>query len=317
MTQKQVDLQKLIELEQQRHYQDFQARELKKAITNIQQDPLAETMKSLEKELNLGIFSSDKVIKKKTKSEISKYSSTKVKVRNFLTNVSYSGIKDKDYQNRSFVIDIFSFLILYLNPFYLEKKFESNIRRDYVNVLWSFLMSETLYNFICRDENVKTLNKIKLKFPHAIEIVKLFIEDESIGTQEQQFNTLKDYLIKNAKIYQFIFGNLFPRCFARIDDYGIQSKTAFNFHYKNYLAQKSVFEWQQKNSFLPSLNNDEMNENTSANSTPLNMTNLNEEEKYIEIKKEIEDDVQIISINVGKNFKNCSKKAKKKKKKIK
>ena len=301
MTQKQVDLQKLIELEQQRHYQDFQAVELKKAITNIQQDPLAETMKSLEKELNLGIFSSDKVIEKKTKSEISKYSSTKVKARNFLTNVSYSGIKDKDYQNRSFVIDIFSFLILYLNPFYLERKFESNIERDYVNVLWSFLMPETLYNFICRDENVKTLNKIKLKFPHAIEIVKLFIEDESIGTQEQQFNTLKDYLIKNAKIYQFIFGNLFPRCFARIDDYGIQSKTAFNFHYKNYLAQKSVFEWQQKNSFLSSLNNDEMNENTGANSTPLNITNLNEAEKDIEIKKEIEDDVHIISINVGKN----------------
>ena len=271
-------------------------------------------MKSLEKELNLGIFSSDKVIEKKTKSEISKYSSTKVKARNFLTNVSYSGIKDKDYQNRSFVIDIFSFLILYLNPFYLERKFESNIERDYVNVLWSFLMPETLYNFICRDENVKTLNKIKLKFPHAIEIVKLFIEDESIGTQEQQFDTLKDYLIKNAKIYQFIFGNLFPRCFARIDDYGIQSKTAFNFHYKNYLAQKSVFEWQQKNSFLSSLNNDEMNENTSANSTPLNMTNLNEEEKDIEIKKEIEDDVQIISVNVGKNKNNTRKKLKKEEK---
>ena len=57
-------------------------------------------------------------------------------------------------------------------------------------------MPETLYNFICRDENVKTLNKIKLKFPHAIEIVKLFIEDESIGKQQQQFDTLKDYLIK-------------------------------------------------------------------------------------------------------------------------
>ena len=244
MTQKQEDLQKLLELEQQRHYQDFQAAELKTAITNIQKDPLAETMKSLEKELNLGIFSSDNVMEKKTKSksEISRYSSTKVKARNFLTNVSYSGIKDKDYQNRSFAIDIFSFLILYLNPFYLERKFESNIERDYVNVLWSFLMPETLYNFICRDENVKTLNKIKLKFPHAIEIVKLFIEDESIGTQQQQFDTLKDYLIKNAKLYQFIFGNLFPRCFARIDDYGIQSKTAFNFHYKNYLTPKSVFE---------------------------------------------------------------------------
>ena len=303
MSQKQVDLQKLLELEQQRHYQDFQAEELKKAITNIQKDPLAETMKSLEKEVNLGIFSSDKVIEKKTKAEISRYSSTKVKARNFLTNVLYSGIKDKDYQNRSFVIDIFNFLILYLNPFYLERKFESIIERDYVNVLWSFLMPETLYNFICRDENVKALNKIKLKFPHRIQIVKQFIEDESIGTQEQQFNTLKEYLIKNTKIYQFIFGNLFPRCFARIDDYGIESKTTLNFYYKNYLAQKSVFEWQQKNSILSSLNN----ENTTGNSTSLNMTKLNDDnddnddKKDIEItdiKDEIKDDIHIINVEV-------------------
>ena len=281
-------------------------------------------MKSLEKELDLGIFSSDKVIEKnKTKAEISRYSSSKVKARNFLTNVLYSGIKDKDYQNRSFLIDIFSFLILYLNPFYLERKFESIIERDYVNVLWSFLMPETLYNFICRDENVKTLNKIKLKFPHAIEIVKQFIEDESIGTQEQQFNTLKEYLIKNAKIYQFIFGNLFPRCFARIDDYGIQSKTTFNFHYKNYLAGKSVFEWQQKNSILSSLNN----ENTTANLTPLNMTKLNDDnddnddKKDIEItdiKDEIKDDIHIINVEVLEhNKKNIDRKRLKKKKKIK
>ena len=64
MTQKQVDLQKLLELEQQRHYQDFQVEESKAAVVNIQ-DLLAETMKSLEKEVNLDIFSSDNAIEKK------------------------------------------------------------------------------------------------------------------------------------------------------------------------------------------------------------------------------------------------------------
>ena len=88
-------------------------------------------------------------------------------------------------------------------------------------------MPETLYNFICKNEHVKTLNKIKIKFPEVVEILNLYIEDESIGTQEQQFNILKNFLTKYAKIYQFIFGNLFPKCFLRIDDYGIQSKTAF------------------------------------------------------------------------------------------
>ena len=314
MTQQQVDLQRLLELEQQRHYQDSQVAELEKATTTIQ-DPLAETMKSLEKELNLDIFLSDNVNKKKQKSEINKYSSTKVKARNFLTNVSYSGIKNKDYHNKSFVIDIFSFLILYLNSFYLERKFETIIERDYINVLWSFLMPETLYNFICKDENVKTLNKIKIKFPHAIEIINLFIEDESIGTQEQHFNTLKEFLIKNAKIYQFIFGNLFPKCFARIDDYGIQSKTAFNFHYRNYLAQKNIFEWQQKNSFLSLLNDETTIENASASSTPLNMTKLNDDDNNnVKIKKEIENDEQIIFLGRKKNAQKLKEEKKKEKK---
>ena len=65
MTQKQVDLQKLLEMEQQGHYQDFQLEE-KTAVVNIQ-DPLAETMKSLERELNLDIYSSDNNIQKKKK----------------------------------------------------------------------------------------------------------------------------------------------------------------------------------------------------------------------------------------------------------
>ena len=311
MTQKQVDIQKLLELEQQEHYQNFQVEESKTAAVNIQ-DPLAETMKSLKRELNLDIFSSDNAIEKKiTKKQrsrspsIKKYSSTKVKARNFLTNVSYNRANNNHYQNRSFVIDCFSFLLLYLNPFYLERKFESIVERDFVNVLWCYMMPETLYNFICKDDNFKILNKVKLKFQHANEIVRLFIEDESFSPQQQQFNILKDYLIKHGKSYQFIFGNLFPRYFARIDDYGIQSKTRFNIHYKNYLSQKSVFDWCQKNSFLPAVgdlldenkgNNNNNKSCISTDSTPLNMTKLNDEE--IDFKKEEKEVVDYITTTV-------------------
>ena len=178
-------------------------------------------------------------------------------------------------------------------------------------------MPETLYNFICKDQNTKAITKIKVKFQHAVEVINLFIEDESIGTQEQQLNTLKEFLIKNAKVYQFIFGNLFPRCFARIDDYSIQSKIAFNSHYKNYLAQKNVFEWERKNLFWSSLNdNDEKNEITDQNSTPLNMTTLNDDK---DTKKEIKDDENEVKIiTLGKKNKKLKKEeiAKLKKKEI-
>ena len=152
-------------MEQQGHYQnyeDFQVVESKIAAANIQ-DPLAETMKSLEKELNLDIFPSDNAIEKKitkkqrSRSPINKYSLTKVKARN-LSIISYNRIKNSDYENRSFIINCFSFLLLYLNPFYLERKFETNSDRDYVTILWSFMMPQTLYNFICRDHCAKCCN---------------------------------------------------------------------------------------------------------------------------------------------------------------
>ena len=54
MTQQQVDLQKLLMLEQQGDYQDLE----KILETNIQ-NPLVETVKSLERELNQDIYSND------------------------------------------------------------------------------------------------------------------------------------------------------------------------------------------------------------------------------------------------------------------
>ena len=132
MAQKQVELQKLILMEQEREKEQA-TMELNQLLTTTKTTtyPLSETMKSLEKELNLDIFLSDKDLKKQK----IKYISTKVKARNFLTNISYNGIKNKDYENRSFVIDIFAYLILYFNPYNINGKFETELERSYINIL--------------------------------------------------------------------------------------------------------------------------------------------------------------------------------------
>ena len=57
---------------------------------------------SLEREVNQDFFSSNSVIQKILKKEIKKrsfnnYSPTKVKARNFLTNISYNRVKDEDF----------------------------------------------------------------------------------------------------------------------------------------------------------------------------------------------------------------------------
>ena len=212
------------------------------------------------KELNQNIFLDDKAIKS--------YNNSKVKARNFLTNVSYNRITAADYKNKNFVIDCFTFMILYLNPFYLERKFETIIERDFVNVLWTFLMPSKLYNHITEDDNMKTLNKIKIKYQDAKDIMIAFLFNDPTN-----INILSDFLEKNAILYQYLFGNLFPKCFCRINDYGINAKTLFNTYYHNFNVQKNIINWQNKQE-------EELR-------SPINMTTLNDENKEnIDIKKE-------------------------------
>ena len=133
-------------------------------------------------------------------------------------------------------------------------------------------MPNDFYNFISQSENFETLNKLKLKYQDANEIVKSFTDNET------QFQMLKDFLIRNSTHYQFVFGNFFPKCFARIEEYGVKNKTSFDNQYKIYLTQKNVYEWQQ-NDFLQQLK-DENNE------TPLNLSEVNDVDFFDEFKKE-------------------------------
>ena len=241
-------------------------------------------MKSLEKELNLDIFSSDKDLKKQTK----KYSSTKVKARNFLTNISYNGIKNKDYENRSFVIDIFAYLILYFNPYNVNGKFESELERSYINILWTMLLPQNFYIFISKKENIQLLNKKNAKFQDAVEVVKLFIENAETEntTQEIQYDILKTYLVKYIKMYQIIFSNLFPKYFSKFDSRGIENNIEFTSYYSNYINQKNIIEWQANNQYweeqakvIENNNNTESNSNSESEVEVIDGKKVKKEEK--------------------------------------
>ena len=218
------------------------------------------------KELNQNIFSDDKAIKN--------YNNSKVKARNFLTNVSYTRITAADYKNKNFVVDCFTFLIMYLNPFYLERKFESTIERDFIHVLWNYLMPNQLYRHISSEANIKTLLKIKIKYQDVKDIMMVFLVNDPFNV-----DVLSDFLEKNAILYQFVFGNLFPKCFSRTNDYGINAKTLFNRYYRNFYVQKNM------------MMNNLVNENEKIES-PLNMTTLSDEND-INVDDENKENIEI------------------------
>ena len=96
-------------------------------------------------ELNYDFFLSDnvvhenKIIPKKTIKKRSSgkknYSPTKVKSLNFLKKISYNRLKSIDFDNASFIIDCFTYILFSLNPFVLQRKFEQERNREYVKTL--------------------------------------------------------------------------------------------------------------------------------------------------------------------------------------
>ena len=234
------------------------------------------------KELNRNIFSDDKAIKS--------YNNSKVKARNFLTNVSYNRITAADYKNKNFVLDCFTFMIIYLNPFYLERKFESLIEREFVNVLWAYLMLNQLYVHISGEANIKTLNKIKIKYQDAKDIIIAFLLKDPFN-----IDVLSDFLEKNAILYQFLFGNLFPKCFCRINDYGINAKTLFNTYYHNFHVQKNMINWAKEENLQSPINlttlNDDDDDNIDKNKENIDIKELKEEQKEKKkVKRKIKND---------------------------
>ena len=111
-------------------------------------------------------------------------------------------------------------------------------------------MLQNFFFFISKEENVKTLNKKNAKFQEAVEIVNLSIEDEINGVScQEQFEILKQFMVKYIKMYQIIFANLFPKFFGKNDNRSIQNNIEFNTIYTTYLNQKNVLEWQKNNQY--------------------------------------------------------------------
>ena len=65
-----------------------------------------------------------------------RYSPTRIKSRNFLSNISYTGIYKNDFYNESFILDVYVLLVKNLNPFSLQRKLSDKLKQEMVYMLW-------------------------------------------------------------------------------------------------------------------------------------------------------------------------------------
>ena len=64
-----------------------------------------------------------------------RYSLRKVKLRNFLTNISYNRLKQIDFDSAMFIIDCFTYILFNMNLFFVEDKFDNEYDIEYVKML--------------------------------------------------------------------------------------------------------------------------------------------------------------------------------------
>ena len=64
----------------------------------------------------------NKEVKKK---KLKPYSSSRINTTNFLSNIAYNGVKEEEFYDRNFVFDTFVLVTKNLDPFSLEKKYQT------------------------------------------------------------------------------------------------------------------------------------------------------------------------------------------------
>ena len=126
-------------------------------------------------------FQNSNAIKKRSKA----YITTRIKSRNFLSNISYVGINKKDFYNENFIFDIYTLLMKNLNPFSLVRKLNNYNKHEMIYMLWQECMPAEFYRFICLEKIFLYLNGKNVLYPRVVEIISEFIHKN-----EKNYNKL-------------------------------------------------------------------------------------------------------------------------------
>ena len=75
------------------------------------------------------------------------YTTTRIKSRNFLSNISYVGINKEYFYNQDVVLDIYVLMTKNINPFLLDRKLNDQNKHEMIYMIWKECMLSEFYIF--------------------------------------------------------------------------------------------------------------------------------------------------------------------------
>ena len=148
----------------------------------------------------------------------------------FFNKISYRRVNAADFKNESFIQDCYDFILQYLNPFFMERKYNAD-NKKLLQLFWENCMSIELLNFIKLDEDLRKINDLDVKFNTCKSIVCNFMKHNKNSFALLKLNFSKEYLI-----IQIIFSKIFPNFYFKVD---VQHKIIYDI-LKNWQATKNA-----------------------------------------------------------------------------
>ena len=149
---------------------------LKDAVIVMEQKPEKDHDFSFLEEPNQ---KQESVIAKNLKRRIKPYTSSRIKTRNFLSNISYTGVKSEDFVDNNFTFDTITLLTKNINPFPLERKFVDTKNRDVIYMLWDECIEKRFYKHICEKYNFVYLNSKNVLYTKTAQIVLDYLNKDA------------------------------------------------------------------------------------------------------------------------------------------
>ena len=196
-----------------------------------------------EAEKSHDFFPTEKSIAKRKKIRYTatriKYSPTRVKSRNFLSNISYNSISKADFYNENFILDVFILLVKNLNPFSLQRKISEKFKHEMIYMLWRECIPPAFYRFICQEDNFRYLNGRDVSQLGVLEIVEKFVDQDknNLRLLQQCFANCKD-------IFQYVYSCTYPKIYTTSEKRGIDMKSNFYILFKTF-KDKMIMKQQQ------------------------------------------------------------------------
>ena len=164
-----------------------------------------------------------------------RYTTTRIKPRNFLSNIAYVRINKEDYYNEKFYFDIFLLVTKNLNPFSLDRKLADKSKHEMIYMLWKECMPQKFYRHVCKEKTFSTLMVKMFCSLKVLEVITDFLKEN-----ENNYKELRNNLSSYKNMYQYVYSNVFPQIYCSTEKRGFDLKSNFHIIFKTYKDKKQL-----------------------------------------------------------------------------